>query len=93
MTQDQIHPIVSKMPSAAIDNDKTSADVTATVNGTTKTKITRNSVDHVKSFEVAVFQYKEDPCEKNLASVEKVLQASQRLRLFAKKDFIVAVDK
>jgi hypothetical protein len=63
------------MPPAAIDHDKTSVDATTT-NGTTKTKMTRNSVDHIKSFEVAVFQYKEDPSEKNLASVEKVLQAS-----------------
>ena len=74
LRQDQVQPAEAKMPSAAVDNDKTSADAT-TMNGTTKTKMTRNSVDHAKSFEVAVFQFKEDPSEKNLASVEKVLQA------------------
>jgi hypothetical protein len=61
------------MPSAAGDNDKTSADVTT---ASTKSKMTRNFVDHTKTFEVAVFQYKEDPSDKNIANVEKVLQVT-----------------
>ena len=60
------------MPSAAAadNNDKTSLDVAST-----KTKVaSRNPQDQIKSFEVAVFEYKDDPSEKNMANIEKVLQ-------------------
>jgi len=60
------------MPSAA---DKTTVDVGVT---STKTKVvgSRSPQDQIKSFEVAVFEYKDDPSEKNMSNIEKVLQVS-----------------
>lgn len=63
------------MPSAT-ENDKTSLDAASTTTTSIKSKMSRNSVDHLKTFEVAVFQYKEDSTEKNLANVEKILQVT-----------------
>ncbi len=61
-----------KMPPATGDSDKTSLDVN---NVTSKNgKISRNPLDHLKSFEVAVVLYKEDPNEKNMANIDKALQ-------------------
>ena len=63
--------------SAADNNDKTSLDVAST-----KTKVaSRNPQDQIKSFEVAVFEYKDDSSEKNMANIEKVLQVSCNNRL------------
>ena len=60
------------MPSATGDSDKTTLDVN---NVTSKTsKMSRNPQDHVKSFEIAIIQYKEDPNEKSMANIDKVLQ-------------------
>lgn len=66
------------MPSATLDNDKTAMDATSmsTAAVSAKSKMSRNSADHLKTFEVAVFQYKEDPTDKNFANVEKILQVA-----------------
>ena len=68
----QFNLAARKMPSATGDSDKTTLDVN---NVTSKTsKMSRNPQDHVKSFEIAIIQYKEDPNEKSMANIDKVLQ-------------------